>query len=94
MEVLKKTVLMALTTGLTTTTSGNSYIIVPDLTAIYYFKIGLTAEMPDLGFFDAYVEPVIPEPPPIPPQPGETYYYVDANGDVFIDANGDNFIWE
>ncbi len=54
MEVLKKTIQMALTTGLTATTSGNSYIIVPDLTAIYHFKINLTAEMPDLGFFDAY----------------------------------------
>lgn len=91
MEVLKKTIQMALTTGLTATTSGNSYIIVPDLTAIYHFKIGLTAEMPDLGFFDAYAPPEEPEPPT--PPVTETYYYTDNDNSPFIDVNGDNFVW-
>lgn len=90
MEVIKKTIQMALTTGVTATTSGNSYIIVPDLTAIYYFKIGLSVEAPDLGFFDAYAPPEEPEPPE---PPTDTYYYTDNDSSPFIDINGDNFVW-
>lgn len=59
MEVVKKTILQAVTTGITacTGTTGDCYVIIPDLTAVYYFKVGLTAEVPDFGFFDVYQYP-------------------------------------
>lgn len=53
MEAIKKTVLQAVTTG--TTATGGTFIIIPDLSKIYYFKISLTQEARDLGFFEAYV---------------------------------------
>lgn len=92
MELIKKTVQRAMTTGLTATTTGYSYIIIPDIDAIYHFKIGLTAELQDIGFFDAYVAPVVPEPP-APPTPENTYYYIDDDGKVFIDSDGKYFVW-
>ena len=52
MEVIKKTVLRALTTGTTTGCTSTCRIIIPDLTANYYFKICLTQETQDCGFFD------------------------------------------
>ena len=60
MEVLKKTILQAITTGLTacTGTTGYCYIIIPDLTAVYHIKIGLKQVGHDLGFMDAYSEPL------------------------------------
>ena len=91
MEVIKKTILQAVTTGLTATTSGYSYIIIPDLTAVYYIKIGLKQTARDIGFFDAYVEPVEPTPPT---PPVETYYLVDSVGNIFVDNNGDKFIYQ
>ena len=54
MEVIKKTVLRALTTGTTTGCTSTCRIIIPDLTANYYFKICLTQETQDIGFFDTY----------------------------------------
>ena len=56
MEKLKKTILQAVTTGITActgTTTGICYIIIPDLTAVYHMKIGLKQESQDIGFFDA-----------------------------------------
>jgi len=91
-ELLKKTILRAMTTGLTATTTGYSYIIIPDIDAVYHFKIGLTAELQDIGFFDAHVAPVVPESPPLPP-PENTYYYVDNDDTVFIDSDGKYFVW-
>lgn len=54
MELLKKTILQAQTTGLTATTSSYKYIIIPDLSVIYHMKIGLIQDTRDIGFFDAY----------------------------------------
>jgi hypothetical protein len=65
MEILKKTILQAVTTGLTActgSTTGFCYIIIPDPDAVYHLKIGLKQVTYDLGFFDAYIEP--PELPP------------------------------
>jgi len=53
MELIKKTILQLLTTGITATTQGNKYIIVPDLTAVYHMKIGFKSVVNDIGFFDA-----------------------------------------
>lgn len=56
MEVLKKTILQAVTTGITacTGTTGICNIIIPNIDAIYYMKIGLKQEAYDIGFFDAF----------------------------------------
>jgi hypothetical protein len=89
MEIIKKTILQALTTG-TTVTGGT--IIIPDLSAMYYMKIGLKQDTRDVGFLDAYIEP--PEPPIPPEPPTVTNYYIEYNNDVFIDGNGDEFVWE
>lgn len=58
MEVLKKTILQAVTTGITacTGTTGTCYVIIPDLDAVYHLKIGLKQDNQDIGFFDTYVE--------------------------------------
>jgi hypothetical protein len=88
MEIIKKTILQALTTG-TTVTGGT--IIIPDLSAMYYMKVLLKQDTRDVGFLDAYIEPV---EPPIPPEPPTvTNYYIEFNNDVFIDSNGDEFVW-
>lgn len=49
MEVIKKTILQAVTTG---RTSGGT-VIIPDTGATYYVKIGLKQVSHDIGFFDA-----------------------------------------
>lgn len=54
MEVIKKQVLQALTTGITLTCSGTCRIIIPDTGATYYFKICLTQEAEDVGFLSAF----------------------------------------
>jgi len=54
MEIIKKQVLQALTTGTTTGCTGSCRIIIPDLTANYFFKICLSQETQDIGFFDTY----------------------------------------
>lgn len=84
MEVLKKTILQAVTTG-TTFTGGT--IIIPDLTAVYYVKIGLKQAAHDFGFFDAYVEEIIP------PSPTETYYLVDDDSIELVDDDENNLIY-
>ena len=81
MEVIKKTILQAVTTG---TTSGG-IVIKPDLTKVYFFKVLLTQEAHDYGFFDAYVEGS-------EPIPTESTYYTDYNDDMFVDYNDDKFI--
>jgi hypothetical protein len=53
MEVVKKTILQALTTGATTGCE-NCAIIIPDESVSYNIKIGLTCEAHDFGFFDAF----------------------------------------
>jgi len=45
----------------------------------------------DIGFFDAYIEHIEPEPPE-PPE--ETFYLVDGAGNPTVDDNNDNFIYE
>jgi hypothetical protein len=68
MEIIKKTILQAVTTGTTacTGTTGTCYIIIPDPTAVYYFKIGLKQSVRDVGFLDAYVPPTYPLYPSYP----------------------------
>jgi hypothetical protein len=56
MEVIKKEILQAVTTGITTTTSGYEYIIIPDLNAVYHIKIGLEQTAQDYGFFDSFID--------------------------------------
>ena len=78
------------TTG-TTITGGT--IIIPDLNATYHLKIGLIQHPQDIGFFDAYSEPVEPVPPE-PPEPlVPTYFFVDYEYNVFIDSDGGGFLW-
>jgi hypothetical protein len=49
MEVIKKTVKMAMTiSGVTE----NEFVVVPDLNTSYKFKILLTSQVRDIGFFD------------------------------------------
>ena len=97
MEKIKKTILQALAyegvpcpSGIT----GPCEVIVPDLTAVYYMKINLTAELMDVGFLDAYVEPVIPEPPVPPEPPVETFFLEDEYDNVLADENNEGFLYE
>ena len=120
MEVVKKKILQALTTGTvygtgstkvvvpdgyytkpeniylgwTGATGGEGIVIIPDLNVVYNIKISLTAEMEDIGFFDAYsIDNVIAEAEPEPPAPSETFYYVDSGATVYIftDFDGAKF---
>jgi len=97
MEKIKKTILQALAyegVPCPTGTTGPCEVIVPDLTAVYYMKINLTAELMDVGFLNAYVEPVIPEPPVPPEPPAETFDLVSNEGIAFTDNNiNDNLIY-
>jgi hypothetical protein len=52
MEVIKKTILQAVTTGTTTGCTGSCRVIIPDLTKVYYIKVLLTQDTQDCGFFD------------------------------------------
>lgn len=54
MEVIKKTILQALTTGTTIVEGVVKYIIIPDPNAVYHMKIGLESNSDDIGFFDTY----------------------------------------
>jgi hypothetical protein len=53
MELIKRTIKQALTTGKTETTTGNSYVIIPDDNVIYNLQVLLKGTSLDLGFFDA-----------------------------------------
>lgn len=55
MEVIKKQVQRVMTTGTTSGDTENSFIIIPDTGTTYNFRILLTSEANDLGFFDAHV---------------------------------------
>jgi len=57
MEVIKKTILQAVTTGTTTGCTGSCRVIIPDLTKVYYIKICLTQDTQDCGFFDVFETP-------------------------------------
>lgn len=92
MEILKKTILQAVTTG-TTATGGT--VITGDTTAVYYVKFGLKQVARDTGFFDAYIE-FVPPIPPIPPEPPlVTFYLLDDDDERLTDNNSSNiFIYE
>ena len=81
-----------MTTGTTACTSGTCFVIIPDTTVVYNFKIGLTAEMHDIGFFNAYYIP--PEEDIVPePEPGEeTFYALDFDSSIFINNNEEKLI--
>jgi hypothetical protein len=56
MEIIKKKILQALTTGVTfNVTGGTEHVIIPDLNATYYLKFSLDSQIRDLGFMDAFV---------------------------------------
>lgn len=84
MEVLKKIILQAVITG-TTFTGGT--VIIPDLKAMYYVKIGLKQTGQDFGFFDSYIEPINPDPVI------ETRYLIDNDSSIFTDNEGNRFIY-
>lgn len=57
MEYIRKDILLLTTTGTSETISGNTtYTIVPDISVIYQFKINLTSDNLDIGFFNASSE--------------------------------------
>jgi len=60
MEVIRKKILRAMTTGATTGGTVNDYIIIPDLSKEYHFKISLNQDHNQFGYFysydDVYVE--------------------------------------
>ena len=54
MEILKRTIQQATTTG-TTIVDGKKYLnIIPDLNAVYHFTFLLKEDNKNLGFFDVY----------------------------------------
>ena len=95
MEILKKKIKQALTTGTTVNESGETItVIIPDPNAEYSIKFLLNQSVEDLGFFDAYEEPAIPPPTTTTTTtiaPVETYYALDDDGDIFLDDDNDKF---
>ena len=59
MEVIKKKILQALTTGKTESSTGNTYIIIPDLTKVYNIKFLLNQDVENLGFFDVVSDKIV-----------------------------------
>ena len=59
MEVIKKKILQALTTGKTESFTGNTYIIIPDLTKVYNIKFLLNQDVENLGFFDVVSDKIV-----------------------------------
>ena len=84
MELVQKIVKQKTTTG-TTTGCTECWEIIPDLDAVYYFKINLTSEIIDIGFFDAYV----PEEEQLNYDTGE---YETVTGDVTEEEATDDII--
>lgn len=78
MEVIKKKIKMAMTTGTTTgcTSNDNCFVIVPDTGATYNFKILLTSKIKDLGFFDV----------------DKKFYYTYYYGDDNMSGIGENLM--
>jgi hypothetical protein len=107
METIKKSVLQALTKGnivpctlrdietgeLITGCTGTCYLLVPDLNAVYNFKIGLTTVVDDIGFFDPYPEYEQESEPPAPPIPVETFYYEDNEDNIYTDSEGTYYLY-
>jgi len=58
MEIIKKTIFQAITTGTTTGCTENCCVIIPDLTKEYYIKFCLTQDTHEIGFLDVYVEQI------------------------------------
>lgn len=87
MELLKRIIKQALTTGTTESCTGHCHVIIPDLSAVYHLTFLLTAEKHDMGFFDA-ISPVTTTTTTI----AVGVQYVDSNGDIFVDNNNDIFI--
>ena len=52
MELLKRTIRQALTTGTTESCTGHCHVIIPDLNAVYNLGFLITSEKHDFGFFD------------------------------------------
>jgi hypothetical protein len=52
MEILKKTIHRITKLEISPNCENDCGDIVPDLNAIYYFKISLTSDSKDIGFFD------------------------------------------
>lgn len=62
MEVIKKTIKQAVTTGTTTGCTGTTcYVIIPDLNAVYFTNFCLKQQVKDWGFFDPLNEPPLEE---------------------------------
>jgi len=59
MEFLRKRVELKMKLQKHSNISGDTYTIVPDTSVSYGFKISLTAEGKDLGFFDAITDTII-----------------------------------
>lgn len=57
MEVIKRTIKQALTTGTTETCNGKCRRIIPDLNAVYSMNILLTAKAIDFGIFE-YIDDI------------------------------------
>ena len=55
MEIIKKTILQAITTGVTSGCTGHCHVIIPDINAVYYLKFGLVQDVEDVGFLSAFV---------------------------------------
>ena len=56
MELIQRVIKRALTTGTTESCTGTCRVIIPDLAAVYYFKLLLSGPKHDFGFFDPYYE--------------------------------------
>lgn len=83
MELIQKKIERIMTTG-TTTGCTPCAVIIPDTTVNYYFKISLTAESHDIGFFDAYV-----------PQITAYYPYGSADGyDMLVLGIGESLLFD
>jgi hypothetical protein len=107
MEVVKKVILQALKKGDTvpctfrdpetgeiiTGCTGTCYVLIPDLDAVYNFKIGLTTVIDDIGFFDPYPDYIEPPAPPVPPAPEETFYYTDNEDNIYTDSEGTYYLY-
>ena len=87
MELLKKTIKQALTTGTTESCTGHCHVIIPDPNAVYHLTFLLSSEKHDFGFFDAYLGDVEPAPPV-----STDTQFTDYDGDVFVDYDNSIFI--
>lgn len=54
MELIRRTIKQALTTGTTESCTGSCRVIIPDLTAVYHISFLLTAEKHDVGLLKAF----------------------------------------